>query len=474
MNKRLCRGRVGSIGIPVIVMLILGAAWVLPGGTAGAQEEAAAPDSVDEPPFGIPLELWTVEAVTGLRTEFVEGVAGQVLAVAEGQAAGEVRDIAATSDELVAVGRQITSTMNRIGSLDSSFGIEGISRLATAGNAQRDTLFGLVIWHASSAGESRKIADDLEGTIGLVNDLAGRAKRYSAEIAEGSDLSRNALGQGEFAHLESSSSAVVQATAGLIEVSDRLQEEATRLEEIVWEIQGNAEDQLEGEWKKVLLSVSEVRRLAAKFRPAVESFESSNHVFWKITEALGGVVETTSSIETAESNPHAVYRIPAEALERDVAIASELDATALSDSHNGHGYSEESKAAIRRLLGKLLRADRILAERAVEHSSTAVARAEDVLEIHYAGVVGYSENDPERRRNEALSRIDLAMRSNEDLEEARTFARGARAALDSGTAEQERGAGGETQALRQYVSAWEQALEAGASAKGALTAVTSE
>lgn len=474
MLTRFSTCRTGSIGALVTLTLVFGAMCAAPGGVARAQGEAAAPNTAGDSSFGIPLEPWTVEAVTGLRTEFVEGVAGQVLAVAEGQAAGEVRDIAATSEELLGVGNRIASTMSRIGSLDLSFGIDGISRLAAAGNAQRDTLFGMVIWHESAAGESRQVASDLEGAVVLVNELAARAARYSSEIAEGSDLSRDALGQGEFAHLETSSSTVVQATAGLIEISDQLQEEATRLEEIVWQIRGDVETPLEGEWQRVLLSVSEVRRLAAKFRPAVESFESSNHVFRRITEALRGVVETTSAIETGGSNPHGIYRVSSDVLERDVTIARELEATALSDSHNGNSYPEESKAAIRQLLGKLQTADAILAGRAVEHSSTEVSRVQDALERQYTDAVGYNDNDPERRRNEALSRIDLAMRENKDIDNARVFAREARAAFDAGTADQGRGAGSETQSLSRYVSAWTQALEAGASAKKAMKAVTAK
>jgi hypothetical protein len=455
----------------VLMAFALAAACAFSSGSAIAQQATA---SADAPAFGVPLQPWTVEAVVGLRTEFVDGVAGQVLAVAEGQAADEVRDVSATADELVAVGARLTSTLSRIGSLDTSFGIDGISRLATAGNAQRDTLFGLVVWHESAAGESRQIAEDLEGTVTLMNELAARAKRHAAETADGSNLSRDALGQGEFAHLETSSAAVVQATAGLIEISDRLQEEASRLEEVVWTIQGDEETPLDAEWQKVLLSVSEVRRLAAKFRPAVESFESSNHVFRRITEALRGVVSTTSAIEAGASNPHGVYHIPSEVLERDVEIARELEATALSDSHNGHAYPESAKAAIRALLGKLLIADGTLAERAVEHSSTEVARVEDALERHYAVVVGYDEDDPERRRNEALAKIDFALRSNEDMETARVYARGARSALDAGTADQGRGAGNETESLTRYVSAWAQSLEAGDAARKAMGTVTSE
>jgi hypothetical protein len=454
-----------------LTVVLLSAACALPSSAAVAQEATA---SAGAPAFGVPLKPWTVEAVVGLRAEFVDGVAGQVLAVAEGQAADEVRDLSVTAGELAQVCKRITSTMTRIGTLDSSFGISGISRLATAGNAQRDTLFGLVVWHESAAGESRRIAEDLEGTVVLMNELADRGARHTAEISEGSNISRDALGEGQFAHLETSSTAVVQTTAGLIEVSDRLQEEATRLEEVVWTIQGDNETSLDAEWQKVLLSVSDVRRLAAKFRPAVESFESSNHVFRRITEALQGVVATTSEIEAGASNPHGLYRIPREVLERDVDIARELEATALSESHNGNAYPEASKAAIRALLSKLLIADGILAERAVEHSSTEVAGVEDALEAHFAVVVGYDENDPERRRDEALTKIDLALRSNEDMERARVLARGARAALDAGTADQGRGAGHETEALTRYVSAWAQSLEAGAAAQRALATVTSK
>jgi hypothetical protein len=367
------------------------------------------------------------------------------------------------------VGEHITATMNRISSMDSSFGIEGISRLATAGNAQRDTLFGLVVWHESAAGASRQTAQDLEAAVVHINQLASRADRHVAEIADGSDLSRQALGQGEFADLESSSSAVLQATVDLITVSDQLQDGATVLEEVVWAIQGDDETPLDVEWKKVLLSVSEVRRLAGKLRSAVESFELSSDVLWRITEALGGVVDATEALRSGAGNPVGAYPVSAEVLERDVAIASELEATVLSETHNG--YPDEAQAAIRALLGKLVTADAILAERAVEHSSTEVARAMDALEAHYGRTVGYSANDPERRRAEALSKIDLAMRDNEDLRQARAAARSAREALDAGSQNRARGGGSEPQALDHYVSAWRHAVRAGASANEAVRAV---
>lgn len=459
----------GALGVPVLLSLIL----AVPCGPARAQALAAsgAVQPEGDAFLGIPLTPWTVEAVTALKTEFVDGVAAEVLAVAEERAVDDVRDLAATSSELVDVGKRITATMNRIGSIESSFGIDGISRLVTAEGAVRDTLFGLVMWHDSAAGESRQVAADLEGAVVLVNELAAIAERHAADIAGGSDTSRNALGEGEYANLESSSSAVVQAMAGLIEVSDRLQEQATRLEEIVWKIQGDGETPLDGQWQQVLLSVSDVRRLAAKFRPAVESFELSNDVFWRITEALGGVVEATRVLESSSSNPHGAYDVAPGVLERDVAIAKELEATVLSNSRNG--YPEDAKAAIRELLRKLVTADGILAERAVEHCSTEVARAEDALEQFYGNVVGYNEGDPERRRNEALSRIDLSMRANEDLQNARISARAARAALDGGTVDEGSGAGSESQALTRYVSAWSHAVNACLSATNALGAVSS-
>jgi len=467
------RGRsLGAVAIPVLLSVVL----AVPCGPARAQAVAASGTArpEGEPSFGIPLAPWTVEAVAALKTEFVDGVAAEVLAVAEERAVDDVRDLAATSSELVEVGERIAATMNRIGTIDSSFGIDGISRLVTAEGALRDTLFGLVVWHDSAAGESRQVAVDLEGTVLRVNELAAMAERHSTDIAGGSDMSRDALGEGEYANLESSSSAVVRAMAGLIEVSDRLQEEATRLEEIVWKIQGGGETPLEGQWQQVLLSVSDVRRLAAKFRPAVESFESSNDVFWRITEALGGVVEATGALGGGSSDPRGarLHHIAPDVLERDVVIAKELEATVLSNSHNG--YPEDAKAAIRELMRKLVTADGILAERAVEHCSTEVARAEDALEEFYGNVVGYNEDDPERRRTEALSRIDLAMRGNEDLQNARISARAARAALDGGTVDEGSGAGSESRALTRYVSAWSHAVNAGLSATRALGAVSSK
>ncbi|MFH1865821.1 MAG: hypothetical protein ABIK85_08050, partial [Candidatus Eisenbacteria bacterium] len=150
------------------------------------------------------------------------------------------------------------------------------------------------------------------------------------------------------------------------------------------------------------------------------------------------------------------------------------------DDHAGHEHAylgdamgEEARARIGALLGDQVEANAMLAERAVEHMSTHVARAEDALEKLYYEREGYSDGLDEKRKSAVLQQVDRDLRQSMDLVAAKMSARAARDAFDRGLAHDALGAGGEVDALYNYNNTWLHCLNAGASAQRATGAVPS-
>jgi hypothetical protein len=133
--------------------------------------------------YDIPLPAWLVDAVTKLKLEFAEGLAAETVALADQRMAGDVSSLTDTPNELAAVGQRIDATMSRMGTIDSSFGISGLSQLLTADGAVRDTLFGFVVWHESAQGQSRKVAADLERTVNTMVELGRSAKTQASQLS---------------------------------------------------------------------------------------------------------------------------------------------------------------------------------------------------------------------------------------------------------------------------------------------------
>jgi hypothetical protein len=457
------------------LVFVLCVSFALAVGAAAQEIERAAPAVA--PPSGeltydVPLPAWLVDAVTQLKLEFADGLAAETVALADERMAGDVSSLTETVNELAAVGQRIDATMSRMGSIDSSFGISGLSQLLTADGAVRDTLFGFVVWHESAQGQSRKVAADLERTVDRMVELGRSAKTQASQLSGSARQMGEALKRKDYAGIVGSSAVMARSTDDLAGLAAATEEAATALEKAVWQIREGGATSLEDHWAQVLLETSEARRLVAKMEPSVAFMKTSAGLLAGMAGALQVVVQAPSLMTSAKPDEAGAYHIPWTVFQSDVKIATNVNEGFLGGADEE--YPQSARASVQGLLGKMVTADRLLAERAVEYTSTEVGRALDRLEDRYKKATGFGENDNDRQRAEALQKVDLALRGNRDLDAARVSARAARATLDDGKAKEEQGHGFEAEALTQYQNAWAHALNAGAAAAKALGAVTSK
>lgn len=449
----------------------------LPGSAAAQEAGAAAQSKAPAPPDGplaydVPLPAWLVDAVTELKLGFADGLAAEAVALGEDRMAGDVNSLATTANDLAAVGQRIDGTTSVMGSIDSSFGIPGLSQLLTADGAVRDTLFGFVVWHESAQGQSRKIAADLERTVNEMIRLGLSAKTQAGQLSGSARQMREALKRQDYASIVNSSGVMGRSTEDLEGIATSMDQAATALEKIVWQLREGGATLLDDQWGQILTDTSEARRLATKMGPPVESMKAETRLLGGMTGALQVVVEGTGLMTATRPDAAGVCHIPWTVFQKDVEIARSLKGGVLGGA--GEEYPQAAIAHVQGLLGKMVTADGLLAERAVEYTSTEVGRATDKLEDRYRKSAGYNENASGRKQAETLQKVDLALRGNRDLDAARAAARAARAALDDGRAKEAQGQGFEGDALAQYENAWIHALNAGAAAAKALAGVTSK
>jgi hypothetical protein len=449
----------------VIVATCLGT-LLFPGAVC-AQEAASAGSGARA--YDVPVPDWVAKVATELKKEFLAGVAQQAVDLEEARAAGDLRLLVDAADRLVADGDAIDKAMDSMGRVDSSFGIPGVSRLVTAEGAIRDTLFGFVVWHEMAAGESRTLATDLEASVKRLTGLSRAVDRNVRQLSSNADRVRSALKTEDYESIANSSEVVSEATAEIDVISAEIDAVAARLETLVWTVQEGGGALLEAEWQQVLLAVSDSRRLALKVRPALVSLREGSTVSEAMSRALGGAVEVISLMDAARAGGSGALYFPSAVFDLDTDVVKGLEDDILGGSATG--FSEDQLSALESLMAKVVAADRILAERAVEYTSTEVGRSMDRLESHYETTSDYDPSASARDQERALEKVDVALRRNEDAQAARTSARAARAALDDGKSKEGQGSTPCSQLLTQYRNAWVHALNAGESAAKATSRV---
>ena len=204
----------------------------------------------------------------------------------------------------------------------------------------------------------------------------------------------------------------------------------------------------------------------AKVRPALVSLREGSAVAGSMSRALVGAVEVVSLMDGARTDRSGASLFPSESFDLGIEVVTGLENEILGGTATG--FSDEQLATLRSLLSKVVTADRVLAERAVEYTSLEVGRALDRLEEHYERVAEYDPTESRRDQERALEKVDLALRRNEDAQAARLSARAARSALDDGRAKEGQDAGLWSEALTQYRNAWVHSVSAGESARKAL------
>ncbi len=194
---------------------------------------------------------------------------------------------------------------------------------------------------------------------------------------------------------------------------------------------------------------------------------------------LGGLLDVAvTSVDALSAAPEAdgnLY-IPWTVMKGDWELAVDLKERVLDEpagqveDYVGGEANEETKADIAALLVYQVRANEILAERAVEHTSTLVAEAAITLEEFYLDREHYSDNLRKREKKRVLEQVAKIMRENMELASAKISARAARASLASAREHDARGAGSEVDALHDYHNAWLHSLNAGAAAQRSIKA----
>jgi hypothetical protein len=300
--------------------------------------------------------------------------------------------------------------------------------------------------------------------------LGEAAESNSRMLSDNADRVRQALASEDYAAIASSSGVVTEATGQLELIAGQAEEASSGIEEVVWKIQDGNGSLLDDEWQQVLLAVSEIRRLASRMRPSLESLRSGSGASEALSAALQGMVESIATMDAAPRDEAGSVRYPSSVFDLDVEVVQGLEASLTGESATL--FPEDSATAIQWLMSKIVLADKALAQRAVEYTSTEVGRAMDRLEAHYKRTSGFDESARGNDRQQAYEPVDRAMRGNSELESARESARAAREALvEAGTLEA-RGPGSWGEAVSKCRDAWAHSIAAGQAGGRSQTAVS--
>ncbi|MFH1688703.1 MAG: hypothetical protein ABIE42_00520 [Candidatus Eisenbacteria bacterium] len=475
-----------SLGLRMLAILLICA--VTPS-VVTAQDAVlipVAPPAGAELPYDIPLRPWLVPTILDLKTQFADGLSAEFSMIAQTQTGEDLTTLVEAGEELSTTTARIRKTVTAIGELDVTFGIAGISRIIPAESALRDTLFGFVVWHEFSSTPARGMMTRFEGLVDRVT-AGGEA---SADLAAGLAADQRQLEQ---AVAQGNSNSIAELAPRIVETSRRIDAVCATvaagthdLGVLVDSLSASSGELLTEKWAEASRAVATSGEPSERTGPALESMSG---VLDLLVE-LGKLLEPSASSVDALSAPPAAdgdLYIPWTVMRSDWELARDLTERVLNEPHDeaaageqGHerGYmggaaSEEARARIGALLAYQVEANAMLAERAVEHMSTLVARAEDALERLYCDRAGYSDDLDERRKSAVLEQVDRDLRKSMELAAAKMSARAARAALDRGLSHDAPGAGGEVDALHDYHNAWLHSLNAGASAQRVTRAVPS-
>jgi conjugal transfer/entry exclusion protein len=418
--------------------------------------------------FDIPLYPWYLRQAVDEKSAFVRVLAAETVALGESGIGGDVQSIVQGALGLAADGDRLSAQMATIGDIEPSFGIKDVSQLLPVEGAVRDTIFGFVVWHESSVSESRETAADLERLVGRVKALGVTAARLAGDLASKTASSKTAVGREQYDPVVNAWAELDQTITQLRDTADQAQEQASALGSLAAGIREQAPPSLDAEWAGVLATTNEAQRLASGIGASLDALIASNAVFADLTNALKSFAASVTALEAAPVEADGLARIPWTLFKDDVDLVAWLDQRVIRDTAGV--YPEATKRRIADGLRHVVVADGLLAERAVEYGSTAVAGTADRVEAHYLTIEGYRRGDPQRKRDEATQKAADRMRENMDLQSSLISAREARAALAAGRASQAAGAGSEYQALVHFKNAWLHALNGGDSGLRALAA----
>jgi len=468
----------------MLVVLLAGAVVLAAAGAAHAADAVLVPVAPPEDaklPYDIPLQPWLVPAVLDLKTQFVDGLSAEFNAIAGSQTGEDLTVLVEAGTELGATTARVREAMDAIGGLDVTFGIEGIARMIPAESAFRDTFFGFVVWHEFSSAPARGMMKRFEGLVDDVTVGGEGTADLAAELAAAQEGLTQAIEEGDSDRIAELTPAIIDISTRIDAVCGSVAAGALDLGVLIDSLGVDSSELLADKWaeaSRVTAAVSESAQLTG---PALESMSG---VLYLLIE-LGGFREvalsSTDALSAAPAADGNLY-IPWTVMRDDRELARDLEQRIIEEptAHAGEGdyvggeATEQTRANIGALLVHLVRANEILAERAVEHTSALVAEAAITLEEFYLDREDYSDDLRSRRKAKVFELVGKAMRENMDLVSAKKSARAARAALASARKHDALGAGSEVDALYNYHNAWLHSLNAGAAAQRSTRGVRSK
>ena len=461
----------------MLVVLLAGAVVLAAAGAAHAADATfvpvAPPENV-ELSYDIPLQPWLVPAVLDLKTQFVDGLSAEFSGIAESQIGGDLTELGAST-------ARVREAMDAIGGLDVTFGIEGIARMIPAESAFRDTFFGFVVWHEFSSAPARGMMERFEGLVDQVTVGGEGTADLATELAAAQVDLKQAIEEGNSDRAAELTPAIIEAAMRIDAICGSVAAGAQDLGVLIDSLSVDSSELLAGKWAEASRATAAVSESAGRTGPALESMSGVLHLLIELGNLRKVAVSSMNALSAAPGVDGNLY-IPWTVMREDWELARNLEqriieeppADAAEGEYVGGEATGETKATIGALLVHQVRANEILAERAVEHTSALVAEAAITLEEFYLDREDYSDDLRSRRKAKVFELVAEAMRENMELVSAKMSARAARAALASAREHDALGAGSEVDALYDYHNAWLHSLNAGAAAQRSTRGVPSK
>ncbi|MCK4511808.1 hypothetical protein KAW64_08720, partial [bacterium] len=444
-------------------LVILLACAVVLAAPAAAQAQDAVPVPVAlaagvELQYDIPLQPWLVPTVLDLKTQFADGLSAEFNGIAEDQTGEDLTALVEAGRELGDSTVHMMAAVRAIGELDVTFGIGGISRIIPAESAIRDTLFAFVVWHEFSSTPARGMMRRFESLVNRVTAGGDAVAGFSAELAADREHLEQAVTQGNLGRIAELSPGIIETSVRIDAVCGTVAAGAQELSALIDSLSIDSAELLVERWAEASRAAAHVGEPAQRTGPALESMSDVLHILVELGGLLD-VAETSVNAMRAAPDVDGNLYIPWAVMKSDWELAHDLRGRVIGESagqaatgehdgeYVGQAATQQTKARIGALLVHQVDANAILAERAVEHTSTSVAEAVDTLEEFYLDRAGYSDDLKDRRKAKVFQEVDGKLRENLELGSAKISIKSARAALALGRAYDARGAGSEIDAL---------------------------
>ena len=477
------------LGFYLLALTLAGAVVLVAAATAQAEDTMlipVAPAEGAELAYDIPLQPWLVPTILDLKTQFADGLAAEFNGIAENQTGEEMTVLIEAGRELGVSTALIRTAVDSIGVLDVTFGIEGISRMIPAESALRDTLFGFIVWHEFSSTPARGMMTRFERLVGSVTAGGEAAEGLAIELSAARAHLEQAVEQGDLGRISELSPGVIETSGRIDAVCGTIAIEARELGALIDSLSIDSSELLVDRWADASRAAADSREPVQRTGPALTSMSEVLHILVELGGLLDVAVTSTDALAAAPGTDGNLY-ISWTVLRDDWQLVHDLKERVLEQSteqaadgeddqageYVGDAATEQAKARISALFTHQVDANAMLAQRAIEYTSTLVAEATDTLERLYTDKAGYSDDLNAKRKAKVFEQVDKDLREDMELGSAKMSARAARTALALGRAFDARGAGSEVDALYNYNNAWLHCLNAGAAAQRSTAAASS-